>query len=74
MKEFNFRPVLHPQFLSLRYNEGKAEMGNASRRSGTLEAISEVTDSIRSIELDAVFRNWEDRLRRWIELDGEDVD
>jgi hypothetical protein len=33
-----------------------------------------VTGSIRSIELDAVFRNWEDRLRRHIELDEEYVD
>jgi hypothetical protein len=36
-----------------------------------LETISEVSRSIRFIELQAVFRNWEDRLRRCIELDGE---
>jgi hypothetical protein len=39
-----------------------------------VEGISDVTSSIRPTELDGLLRNWEDRLRRCIEMNGEYVD
>jgi hypothetical protein len=83
MREFNFRPVPHNPFspdLTLSefclFCTAMARLRERSFQDAGehMEVIGNVTGSIRPTELDAVFRNWEDRLQRCIELGGENVD
>jgi hypothetical protein len=69
MKAFNFRPMQHPpvspdlvssDFYLFGTIKGRLRGRTFQDARGLLEAISEMTGSIRSIELDAVFCNWED--------------
>jgi hypothetical protein len=76
-KEFIFQPALHPPDLA------RSDFHFLGRIKKTLrwrsfhdtgepmEAFRDVTPFIRLPELDAVFRNWEDRLRKAIEFVGE---
>jgi hypothetical protein len=68
MKEFKFRPVPHPSFSpDLAPSDfylcgtikGRLRGQTFQDARELLAAISEVTGSIRSIELDAIFHTWE---------------
>jgi hypothetical protein len=80
MKEFFCQPVPHPPFSSdLAPSDFYLFVTFLRRRSfqdagELMEAINNVTGSIRPTELNAGFGNWEDRLRRCIELGREYVD